>query len=268
MYIEKKITMLSTKEWMQYLQYKLSPEREKELLDKTTTDLFLKEAVDSFNNLENRNIAFTSLSYIHDQIEEMTGVSESKITHIDLRNSNSQTFSKQTIIIGIGFLLTLGLGILLYYLSQNGMFDSAANTEETVVAESPMESISSTVDSSAIPLDVIPNSTTSPVAVDTPKPLSTNTVGSASENKKKKSSNSSVSGYSASTSNGTPEVYTSPSQVATTSSNKETEQFYKAQELFKANKVEEAKNILKELKSYDNPKRAQSEKILNTLNNQ
>ncbi|MFY7862040.1 MAG: hypothetical protein ACOVP5_07405, partial [Chitinophagales bacterium] len=59
--IEKKFVLFSTKEWLQFLQYKLNPDREKELMDRTMTDPFLKEAVDTISDQNNRGLAFQSL---------------------------------------------------------------------------------------------------------------------------------------------------------------------------------------------------------------
>lgn len=44
MNIERKFKMFSTKEWIQYLQYKLSPEREKELEVQSAKDEFFKRS--------------------------------------------------------------------------------------------------------------------------------------------------------------------------------------------------------------------------------
>lgn len=271
MNIEKKFNMLSTKEWMQYLQYKLSPEREKELLDKTTSDPFLKEAVDAFNSLENRNIAFTSLSYIHDQVEEITGVSESKITSINIRKGSTPTINKSTILILVGALVLAGLGALIYFLIQNGTFSSSSDSEETNVVETT-NTTTDGVDSSTLPLDALPNAMNSTPVADTPATSTTpsgSTVSPTSSVKKKKSSNY----QNDNTANG--QVDPNITYTSTPSNNggannysKETVQFNKAQDLYNAGKVEDAKAILNNLKSYDNPKKAQSENILKTISNQ
>ena len=64
MNIEKKFKMFSTKEWIQYLQYKLSPEREKELESQLVKDPFLNEAVTTIGDKENRALAYQSISLL------------------------------------------------------------------------------------------------------------------------------------------------------------------------------------------------------------
>ena len=64
----------------------------------------------------------------------------------------------------------------------------------------------------------------------------------------------------------TPIVKSTPSMNPATSQ-KERELFNQAQEIFKQGKREEAKKILQELKSYDNPMKSQAESILKNMDN-
>ena len=71
--------MFSTKEWIQYLQYKLSPDREKELEMEMTKNPFLNEAVKVIGDKENRALSHQSISLLIGEVQQYTGVSESRI---------------------------------------------------------------------------------------------------------------------------------------------------------------------------------------------
>lgn len=264
MAIEKKFNMFSTREWIQYLQHKISSEREKELEDQATRDPFLKEAIDVIGTQENRPVAFQSISYLISVIEENTGISESKITRVQTARSSSEpSFNPKLIMIILGGLvLALLIGFGIYY-----VINTPSNSVEEVsasIADSASVS-ASYADSSSRPFDVIPG-TSAPTMDTTPKTVTAPT-SSASKPIKTNSGNTasnSTSSQGESSSKPTSSVSNTPS--APTSS-KERELFSQAQDLFKQGNREEAKKILNELKSYDNPMKTQSENILKNMGN-
>jgi len=259
--IEKNFVKLSTKEWMQYLQYKLSPERERELMDHTQYDEFLRDALESINAMEGRHLAYNSLSYIHSQIEEMTGVSSSKITNqrtTNHYNNPAPSFNlNKILLIALGVAVVIGMAIGIYYYMSSSSEEADLTEESTTESETAIQS-NSTIDSSSMPMSTIQNNTAT--MVDTPmNQTATTTVNNAmvqsapskpteSKPKAKPSSNN-----------------TPPSSAST---NAEKDQFQKAQELYKQGKVSESKDILKKLNSYDNPYKSQSETLLKNLSDQ
>lgn len=260
--IEKKFNMLSTREWIQYLQYKLAPEREKEINDYASSDPFLKDALDAMSSQEARPVAFQSISYLIGIVEENTGVSESKITKSPITrgstpSSSSDSFNPKIILLALAGLLVAGLiGYGIYWAIQQQ--SSASQVEEVIsTADSIATANINYADSSSRPFDVLPSTTT---PIDTaPKAVVNPTVSA-------RKPAASIPTTSAPTTTTTQSTSTSTPSVSSTSG-KEQELFEKAQALYMQNKRDEAKKILRELKSYDNPKRAQAEKILNQIGN-
>ena len=250
--VEKKFTMLSTKEWMQYLQHKLPADRERELNDHLLYDEFLKEAVESINALDGRHIAFQSLNFIHQQIFETTGVSESKVINSSYHtNSNTNSFSSKKIlyiILGFVFISMLALGIFWFL---NSKTSSSENTEETETTEEVLEIDNSAsqpiVDSTMMPLETIESaSKTTPSANAVSLTPAGNRNKSTSTTEEKNELNNNTS-----------------NQIS--SSNNERSQFEQAQEYYKNGKVNEAKAILKKLSSYENSQTKQAESILKNI---
>jgi hypothetical protein len=263
MTIERKFNMFSTREWIQYLQYKLSPEREKELAENADRDPFLKEALDAISAQENRPIAFQSISYLISIVEENTGVSESKITRAATTRRSSSPISNETfnpkliLLIAGGLALACILGFGIYTLINH---QSTSNNIEEITTQADSTSISNAnyADSSARPFDILPSGT---VAVDTtPKPV----VNPSTSARKPISQQPQETIYPTTTTT----VNSSTPSTASSASNgngKERELFNKAQELYMQDKRDEAKKILRELKSYDNPMKAQAENILTSI---
>jgi hypothetical protein len=258
MTIERKFNMFSTREWIQYLQYKLSPEREKELSENAERDPFLKEALSAIGSQENRPIAFQSISYLISIVEENTGVSESKITRAATTRRSSSPIandslnSKLILLIIGGFILAGVLGFGIYSLI-NHQSTSNQIDEITTLADSTTIANTNYADSSSRPFDVIPSATT---PVDTlPKP-----IANPSSSARKPISQQPTANTSSTPISNSPPV--------ASGNGKERELFEKAQDLYKQEKHDEAKKILRELKSYDNPMKAQAEKILSSLDKQ
>jgi hypothetical protein len=257
--IEKKFNMFSTKEWIQFLQYKLTPEREKEIMSHADSDPFLKEALDVIGIQENRPIAFQSLSYLISVIEENTGVSESKIAKGETGRSSSSSSSDSAmgmkIALGLGGLIVLGLiGFGIYYLvSQQNQSTEADQTVSTVDTLSTLPV--SNIDSSLQPFQVIPNA--SPT-IDT---VSRSTSISSPTSSASKPA-SSVAKKPTTTNPNTGSI-ASPNPT----SDKERVLFNQAQEAYKQGNREEAKKILKSISSYDNPMKNNAEAILKSIGN-
>lgn len=264
--MEKKFNMFSTKEWVQFLQYKISPEREKELMDKANSDPFLREAIEVISTQEYRPIAFQSLSYLIGQVEDATGVSESNITSERISRRKDPMMSRN--------ILFLVGGILLAGLVAFGIYYAITNRTEVIEAEdmNSIETIpvSETVDTSSKPFDVIPNTTP---LLDTASKASSATTG-LNESKKKTSRPTTVTGVvnpTASSETKTAEVSTPPAAVVSKPSSeapqgsKERELFGQAQDMFKQGNVQGAKQILNQLNSYDNPMKKQSGNILDNM---
>ena len=251
--VEKKFTMLSTKEWMQYLQHKLPADRERELNDHLLYDEFLKEAVESINALDGRHIAFQSLNFIHQQIFETTGVSESKVINSSYHtNSNTNSFSSKKIlyiILGFALISMLALGIFWFI---NSKTSSSENTEETETTEEVLE-IDNTasqpiVDSTMMPLETIESASKT-----TPSANAVSLTPAGNRNKSASKTTEEKNELNNNTSN----------QIS--SSNNERSQFEQAQEYYKNGKVNEAKAILKKLSSYENSQTKQAESILKNI---
>ncbi len=266
MSIEKKFKMFSTREWIQFLQYKLSLEREKELEEQMSKDAFINEAITTIGDKENRPLAHQSIALLINEVQQYTGVSESKIS------KSKETLEEQTVIpinwklIGmiVGGLLVLsvlGYGIS-YFLSS---IPSADNQEQTMVEAESVSNIQSYADSSSMPMEIIPSATSAAsIPVDTPvssltKPILKKPAIQGSNNL---SSTSQVNSAPAKTTNSS--TVTSPGAAL---SQKERELFNQAQEIYKQGNREEAKRILRELKSYDNPMKSQAETILKNMEN-
>lgn len=249
--VEKNFTMLSTKEWMQYLQHKLPAERERELNEHLQYDDFLKEAVDSINALDGRHIAFQSLNHIHQQIFETTGVSESKIINSSYHsNTTSSSFNSKNlmyIIIGLVFILSLAFGLFWFLNTKSNSIEideTIEKTEETLeIDNSPTQPI---VDSTMLPLETIETTT----------PSATIISQTPVRNQNKSQNNT--------TTNEKVELNTS-SSGSNNSTNNERAQFEQAQEYYKNGNIKEAKAILKKLSSYENSQTKQAESILKNI---
>lgn len=258
MSIDRKFNMLSTKEWIQYLQYKLTPEREKEIEIQSQKDVFLKEALDIIGDKENRALAYQSITYLINVIEGNTGVSESKITKVKSVSTNTNSGSSiqpKLIAIIIAGLILLGmLGYGIYYLIQQ---NNSTNEESTMVEAQTISESQSYADSSLLPMETLP----------TPISAMTDTTKVAKLTPKSNVKSSS------NTNNSTEIIYReSPVQSASepkveSNSSKERELFQQAQDQFKNGNRDEAKRILKELKSYENPMKSQAETILKNMEN-
>ena len=257
--IEKKFVLFSTKEWLQFLQYKLNPDREKELMDRSLIDPFLKEAVETISDQNNRGAAFQSLCFLISEIEEITGVSESIVSGISpARSSASNNSLKKIAFTFGGLILAILIGFGIYRMVTS---PTVPNEEDTISIDTNITLTPAGLDTSASPLDVLPNTGISTVDSQSKTATLPNATNAASKPAITPNSNIATQTIS------TPKTST-PSTPAENSSNiKANEQFSKAQELYKKGKNEEAKKILENLKSYDNPKREQAEKILKTIGN-
>jgi|688.fasta_scaffold55820_3 hypothetical protein len=249
--IEKKFTMLSTKEWMQYLQHKLPNDREKELLDRAQYDEFLRESLDAINSMEGRHLAYQSLNYIHQQIENATGVSESRISNTNVNQYETPVDTKKYVMIGLGALAIALIVFGVFYFVYNNMSNNEEEEDNTmnelVEDTSP---VANSVDSSTLPMEQITPDANTAASV----PATTATPTLASPNKP--------------TSKSTPNAGQSTNNTNSQNSgeNKDRKLFEEAQNLYKSGKIEESKVILDKLKSYDNPYKGQSEDILKNLN--
>ena len=131
------------------------------------------------------------------------------------------------------------------------------NEEQTMVEAESVSNIQSYADSSSRPMEIIPNAVSAAsTPVDTPissvtKPVLKKPAIQGSNNV---SSSTQVNSTSSKTSNSS-----TPNSPAAALSQKERELFNQAQE--------EAKRILRELKSYDNPMKSQAETILKNMEN-
>jgi hypothetical protein len=252
--IEKKFTMLSTKEWMQYLQHKLPNDREKELLDRAQFDEFLRESLDAINSMEGRHLAYQSLNYIHQQIENATGVSESRISNTNVNQYETPVDTKKYVLIGLGVLVVAILLFGIFYFVNNNMTKNSEENEDNSMNELVEDTtpVTNTIDSSTLPMEQITPDASSAATV--PATSTATTPTSTTPNKP------------------APKPVPTTVQPSTntnyqnTGENKDRKLFDEAQNLYKSGKVNESKAILNKLKSYDNPYKGQSEEILNKLN--
>ncbi|MCE2962765.1 MAG: hypothetical protein ACK5UE_03580 [Chitinophagales bacterium] len=266
MNIERKFKMFSTKEWIQYLQYKLSPEREKELESQLVKDPFLNEAVTTIGDKENRAQSYQSISLLINEVQHYTGVSESKILKSKETSEDNTAmpidWKLVSMIAGGLFLLgMLGYGIY-YFLSSSSGVD---NEEQTMVEAESVSNIQSYADSSSRPLEVIPNAVSAAsTPLDTPVSSVTKPVlkKPAIQGSNNVASSTQLNSASSKASNSS-----APNSPAAALSQKERELFNQAQEIYKQGNREEAKRILRELKSYDNPMKSQAETILKNMEN-
>jgi hypothetical protein len=265
MMIERKFKMLSTKEWIQYLQYKLSPEREKELEVEMTKDDFLNESLKVIGDKENRALAHQSISFLISEVQEYTGVSESKIIQIKEIRSMEPTAPVNWKLIGLiaGGLLLLGLlGYGIYY-----FLSSDANNvdqEQTMVEAESVSSIQSYADSSSMPMETIP--TASAAASNSVDTIAASTMKKPLFKAKSLQTTTESVNSSDQVSSTSPSVNPTPS-INSAASQKERDLFNQAQEIYKQGNREGAKKILRELKSYDNPMKSQAESILKNMEN-
>jgi hypothetical protein len=248
--VEKKFTMLSTKEWMQYLQHKLPADRERELNDHLQYDEFLKEAVDSINALDGRHIAFQSLNLIHQQIFETTGVSESKIINSSFdTNSTTNAYSNKKImyfIFGIVTISILSLGLFWFI---NSRTNSTENIEDAEIKEEVLE-IDNTANQTIVDSTMMPLETIESASKTTPSANAVSLTPAGSQNKSASSAKKELNNNSSNQINST---------------NNERSQFEQAQEYYKNGKIDEAKSILKKLSSYENSQTKQAESILKNI---
>lgn len=277
--IERKFNMLSTKEWLQYLQYKLAPERDKEINERLSGDPFLKEAVDCIGDKDNRAVAFQSLTYLIGQIEDATGVSESRVLAVHApKNYDSTLWKKIAIILaGLSMIGLLGWGI--YYIINKNSSD--VSEEDMLIPKdtATTSTVSQYIDTSASPLDVIPAGAATVPSIDTtsakpapnpsakptkPKPTATNSSLGALY---PKSQSSGIVASNAAPSAASTPAASSGLKVENAATPKEREQFNTAQEKFKNGDREGARQILQNLKSYDNPMKSQAETILKNMGN-
>ena len=154
--------MFSTKEWIQYLQYKLSPEREKELEVQSAKDEFLKEAIDILGDNENRAICYQSISFLINEVQDYTGVSESKISRVKERadyDTSTPIDWKMIGLIGAGILL---IGLIIYGIfSLFAHLSNSPEQEQTLIEAESVSSVQSYADSSSLPMETIPNASSS-----------------------------------------------------------------------------------------------------------
>ena len=262
MNIERKFKMFSTKEWIQYLQYKLSPEREKELEVQSAKDEFLKEAIDILGDKENRAISYQSISFLINEVQDYTGVSESKISRVKERadyDTSTPIDWKMIGLIGAGILL---IGLIIYGIfSLFAHLSNSPEQEQALIEAESVSSVQSYADSSSLPMETIPNASSSAL-IDTASTRPVVKVNPASAASKPSVSNSVQSD------NNTPARAANASVGNSNGANKkERELFNQAQEIYKQGNIEEARRILRELKSYDNPMKSQAETILKKMGN-
>jgi len=266
MSIEKKFKMFSTREWIQFLQYKLSPEREKELEMQLEKDSFLQEAVATIGDKENRALSYQSVSLLISEVQQYTGVSESKIVRskesVDVQTQVPINWKLIGILAG-GIML---LGILGYGIYHVLSISPSENGEQPVMVEAEsVSSIQSYADSSSLPMETIPSAL----------PAASVPVDSSSMSASKPSLKRSISKPSSGESLANQESVISPTRNSNNSSSapnlaisqKERELFNQAQEMYKQGNREDAKKILRELKSYENPMKSQAETILKNMEN-
>lgn len=257
--IEKKFVLFSTKEWLQFLQYKLNPDREKELMDRSLVDPFLKEAVDAISDQNNRGLAFQSLCFLISEIEEVTGVSESVVSGVSPARSSASNDSYKKIAFIVGGLIVASLiGFGTYRMVNSS---SVPNDEDTISIDTSITITPIGLDTSASPLDVLPNTGISTVDSQSKIAELPNATNAAS--KPAITATSSIGTQTIST----PRTSTQSTPAENSSNMKANEQFNKAQELYKKGNKEEAKKIFENLKSYDNPKRKQAENMFNKIGN-
>ena len=265
MSIERKFKMFSTKEWIQYLQYKLSPEREKELEVELTKDAFLNEAIKVIGDKENRALSYQSISLLIGEVQQYTGVSESKIIQSKENKilEPSDPVNWQLIGFIIGGILLLGLlGYGIYYLLSNS--PNSSDPEQIMVEAESVSNIQSYADSSSLPMETIPSAN---VAASIPVDTAASVTVKKPVIKNKPSQTTVNDGTSNEQSTSSTPIVKSTSSMNPAASQKERELFNQAQEIFKQGKREEAKKILQELKSYDNPMKSQAESILKNMDN-
>lgn len=266
MSIDRKFKMFSTKEWIQYLQYKLSPEREKELEVQLTKDAFLKEAIDTMGDKENRALSYQSVTFLINEVQDYTGVSESNISRVKERADYDSSTPMNWKLIGIVAAGIVVLGLIIYgiYALVNHLSNSPAQEQTMTEAES-VSSVQSYADSSSLPMETLPNASVAPIqdTIAAKPAVKTNPTAAAS-----KPTASAASGSGLQINNNTPvKTTTTNSGNSNGASQKERELFNQAQEIFKQGNREEAKRILRELKSYDNPMKSQAETILKNMEN-
>ena len=267
MNIERKFKMFSTKEWIQFLQYKLSQEREKEMEVQMTKEAFLKEAIETIGDKENRAVSFQSMTHLISEVQQYTGVSESKISRSKESIDYDVTAPINWKLIGVvsaGIallcLLVFGVYALIHRLS------NSPEQEQTMLEAESVSSIQSYADSSGMPMEIIPINTNKRLVDTTPaKPaVKTNPYPSASMPAK---SGSTAANTGEESENTVLKNNTSNTSNSNGASQRERDLFNQAQEIFKQGNREEAKRILRELKSYDNPMKSQAETILKNMEN-
>lgn len=265
MTIEKKFKMFSTREWIQFLQYKLSPEREKELEMQLEKDPFLQEAVVTIGDKENRALSYQSVSLLISEVQQYTGVSESKIARskesVDVQTEVPVNWRLVGIIVGGAlFLGILGYGIY-HFLSSS---PSETGEQPTMIEAESVSSIQSYADSSSLPMETIPSAL--PAAS---IPVDSSTIGTSKPALKKSVSKPSSGETKTSQESVSPTRSSNNSSSAANVaiSQKERELFSQAQEMYKQGNREDAKKILRELKSYENPMKSQAETILKNMEN-
>lgn len=259
MSIERKFRMLSTREWIQYLQYKLSPEREKELEAQAEKDSFLKEAIATIGDKENRALSHQSIVLLINEVQKYTGVSESKtIRSKEAAESISTPVNinfKWVLIILASLALIVALGYGIYYFMSQSPEENA--TENEMVEAESVSNIQSYADSSALPMETIPNATQA-------ASVSADSMQNSTKKVQPKTPTTNVPRTQT-----TPDAITSSyGSASSTSFQKERDLFNQAQESFKQGNREEAKRILKDLKGYDNPMKEKATTILNNMETQ
>ena len=280
MAIKKKFNMFSTREWILYLQYKLSPEREKELNLRAEEDDFLKEAIEIIGEKENRPLAYQSLSQLISVIQENTGVSESKILKVKTGKLESDAnsapiFNLKLMLMSILGLILVGLlGYGIYYFSSSYDFTSDDIEEPMIEAETVSET-QLYADSSTMPMETLPSAQTATSSSESGNISNENTSSNSTSNERAQIRNTD-SRVEASIQNGSaaePDVEVikpnseSPRPNNTLSNSKERELFNKAQDLYKGGDRDGAKKILRDLKSYENPMQSKAENILKNMEN-
>ncbi|MCU0327461.1 MAG: hypothetical protein MUE53_00560 [Chitinophagales bacterium] len=248
--IHKKFNKLTTKEWNQYFQNKLSPEREKQLMEHLPYDPFLKEAVDTINEGDVKSVAYNSLQLIHAQIEEITGVGSTSNYNA---SSTNNFFSSKAFKIGLFILVLLGvigLGLWLWYIFNRDMSIKQLRSENEEIETVEM-----------VKTD-LPNPNDS-LLINDIQPIQTNSASSISIPSSSSVNNNSITNPSFSNpidnskgNNTKPTSTPAPAPAPSTSEyrtvivdNDANLKFQKAQELYKNNKINEAKVLLKELRN-------------------
>ena len=250
--IIKKFNKLSTKEWLQYFQFKLSPDREKELVSHATQDPFLKDALDGFSDQNIRPIAHQSYNLLLSKIRTSSGNSAFSRNATGGSSSSMSYLNLKTIILGLVLLAAIiGAGFLINYLMNTDTEDNDYTQEEPAIEA--IETDIPSEDENA-PLEVIPNTESISQPEETSQTQSTTNNSSSRNQETNQTVEPTITETTNSPSLSTEEPSPSsaevnkPNTAPTQDFSKENELFQKAQQLYTQGKYSESKQILQKLK--------------------